>query len=56
MKDYSKDYLLGKFGAIHVIKHIIDWDEVHKEFEKGKEVLGNASKEDSIMPGNVRVV
>ena len=33
MKDYSKDYLDGKFGAIPIIKHIIDWDEVWQEFE-----------------------
>lgn len=56
MEDWSRDYLLGIYGAIPNIKHIIDWNKVHKEFEKGKEVLGNANKEDSIMPGNVRMV
>lgn len=33
MEDYSKDYLDGKFGAIPIIKHIIDWDKVWKELE-----------------------
>ena len=32
MEDYSKDYLDGKFGAIPIIKHIIDWDNVWKEY------------------------
>ena len=34
MKDYSKEYLEGLYGAIHVIKHIIDWDEVWNEIER----------------------
>ena len=32
--DYSKEYLDGKFGAIPVIKQIIDWDEVWKNRDK----------------------
>ena len=41
-EDFSKDYLDGKFGAIPIIKNIIDWDEVWanrdkyiEEFQRG---------------------
>ena len=33
-KNFSEDYLDGKFGSIHVIKKIIDWDEVWNNRDK----------------------
>ena len=39
---YSKEYLDGKFGALPVIKHIIDWDEVWKNRDKYIEEMKGA--------------
>ena len=40
MEDWSKDYLFGRYGAIPNIKHLINWDKVHSDFDKEVEEKG----------------